>query len=125
MSHYTKLWSHLLDSSIWREPNEMRLLWITILAKKDQHHIVRMSIPTLADMIRVTPEECEAFLNRLMAPDKWSGNKEHEGRRLLPVEGGWFVVSGEHYQNFMREDHRREAVARAVAKYRAKKKGKK
>ncbi len=121
MPNYTKLWSHILDSSIWREPNELRLLWIILLAKKDKDHNVHCSVPTLADMIRVTPDECMKLLEKLMAPDKWSANKEHGGRRLLPIEGGWFVVSGEKYQNYMRDEHRKEAVRAAVARHRDKK----
>lgn len=124
MAHFTKLWSQILDSTVWTQTdNDFRVLWITILAKKDKDHIVRASIPGLAAAANISPEKCEQYLEKLMAPDKWSGNKEFEGRRLLRINDGWLVVSGQKYQDYMRQEQRNEAVANAMKRYRAKKKG--
>lgn len=125
MSHYTKLWSQILESTIWQEPNDMLVLWIAILALKDKDHVVYATIPGLACRAKISNEQCAEFIAKLEGPDKWSGNQEHEGRRLRKVEGGWLVINGHKYQDFLRDEHRREAVAKAVARHRAKKKSKK
>ena len=101
MSHYTKLWTQILDSTVWQEPNDFRVLWITILAKKDHHHIVRASIPGLAKLANITCEQCDAYLEKLMSPDKYSSTPEFEGRRLERVEGGWLVLNGQKYQDLL------------------------
>lgn len=103
----------------------MLVLWIAILALKDKDHVVHGTIPGLASRAKISNERCAEFIERMEGPDKWSGNQEHEGRRLQKVEGGWLVLNGEKYQEFMRAEHRREAVAKAVARHRAKKPKKK
>ena len=41
-------------------------------------------------------EACIAAIDQLQAPDKWSRTKDHEGRRIVEVDGGWRVLN---YQN--------------------------
>ena len=38
---WTPLFSNIIDSSVWRESKETRLVWITLLAKKDKDGYVR------------------------------------------------------------------------------------
>jgi len=72
-----------------------------MLAMADQHGTVEASIPGLADMARVTIENCEAALDRLQSPDKWSRSKEYDGRRIAEVAGGWSVLN---YRRFRDAD---------------------
>lgn len=123
--HYTKLWSQILESTIWQEPNDMLVLWIVLLALKDKDHIVLASIPGLASRAKITNEKCEEYMLRFEGPDKYSSNRDYDGRRLERVPGGWLVLNGAKYQEFMRAEQRREAVANAMQRMRARKKGKK
>jgi hypothetical protein len=122
MPSYTKLWGQILESTIWQEPNDLIVLWIAILALKDKDHLVLGTIPGLAARAKIDNETCAKYIAQLESPDKWSGNQEHEGRRLAKVEGGWLVLNGQKYQDFMREEQRREACKSAMQRLRAKRK---
>jgi hypothetical protein len=37
MNNWTPLWSTIIDSSVWGESKEVKILWITMLAKKDKN----------------------------------------------------------------------------------------
>lgn len=109
MNGYTKLFGSLVGSTIWREPDHVRIVWITMLALKNRFDVVEASLPGLADFARVSIAKCEEALKVLMAPDKYSRSKEHEGRRIEEVDGGWVVLNGEKYRTKMSLDERREA----------------
>ena len=47
----------------------------------------------------------------LSSPDTESANKDNEGRRILPIEGGWFVVSHDKYRKLLSIEERRERDA--------------
>ena len=102
----------------------MVVLWIAILALKDKDHMVRASIPGLAGRAKISVEDCERYLRKMEGPDKYSQNQAHEGRRLKRVDGGWFVLNGGFYQDFLAKEQRNEAVAKAMQRYRARKKSK-
>lgn len=111
MAGFTKLFGSIVHSTIWREPTTTRIVWITMLALKDGKGDVHASVPGLADAARVTREECEDALKRLGSPDPDSSNKLHEGRRVIPIEGGWFVVSHQKYSRMLSIEERRERDA--------------
>jgi hypothetical protein len=113
MTGYTKLFSQILDSTVWREDDHARILWITMLAMADRDGIVQSSIPGLADRARISIEHCEAGLKRFQQPDKYSKSKEDEGRRIRPIEGGWLLINHGKYRALMsREDQREKARIR-------------
>jgi hypothetical protein len=105
---YTKLFNEIIMSTVWREPNHVRLLWITMLALKDRWHVVNASLPGLADSARITLEECQEALKVLSSPDPFSRTKDDEGRRIRECDGGWIILNGEKYRNKMSLDERRE-----------------
>lgn len=105
---YTKLFSSIIASTIWREDDKTRIVWITMLAMKNERHVVEASLPGLADMARVSLKECEAAIAKLEAKDKYSRNQTHEGRRIEKCDGGWTILNGEYYRHKMGEDDRRE-----------------
>src|SRR3990167_8495528 len=103
---YTKLFSSIIGSTIWREPDHVRIVWITMLALKDRFDVVEASLPGLADFARVSLEQCQAALRVLSEPDEYSRTKTNEGRRIQAMEGGWYVLNGEKYRQKMNEDER-------------------
>lgn len=123
MAGYSKIFTQILDSTIWREDKDTRLLWITMLVMRDRDHMVKCSIPGLAARANITTEECEAALQKLMSPDKYSQSHELEGRRIQQVEGGWFIINGEKYRNMMNADERREYLRIKQQEFRARRKG--
>jgi len=108
MSGYTKLFNSIVASTIWREDDKTRIVWITMLAMADKHGVVEGSIPGLADIARVTVEECRASISNLQSPDPDSRSREEDGRRILPVEGGWRLVNHGKYREKMGSAERRE-----------------
>lgn len=119
MAGYTKLFTRILDSTIWREPDETRILWITMLALADQDGIVQSTIPGLADRARISLEECERSLERFQQPDKYSWSKEEEGRRIKVVDGGWFLINHSKYRALLSKEDQAEKTRLRVQKYRA------
>lgn len=118
MNGYTKLFTDIVTSSIWQEPNDCRVLWITILALKDETNICRATIPALAKLCNITIEDCEKYLNKFMEPDKYSRSKEFDGKRIEPVEGGYLVLNGQKYRDMLRGAERRDYVRRKVQEHR-------
>ena len=119
MSGYTKLFSTIVGSTIWREPDHVRLVWITMLATSNQYGDVECSVPGLADFARVTREECDNALLVLSAPDEDSRTKTDEGRRIEAIDGGWRIINHHKYRQKMSEDDRREYKRKKMREYRA------
>ena len=116
---YCKLVSGIILSTIWREDNETRILWITMLAVKGRDHRVLASVPGLAAVANIPIESCRSGLEKLMSPDPDSRTKDHEGRRIAPVDGGWLVLNGEKYRNFLSKSERNEYQRNLMAERRA------
>jgi hypothetical protein len=122
MSGYTKLFSSILDSTVWQEDKDTKLVWVTMLAMKNRHQIVEASVPGLAKRAGVSINECQASLEKLKAPDPFSRTKENDGRRIEDVEGGWRILNGEKYRDKMSPDELRAYKAAKQREYRAAKK---
>ncbi len=82
MIGYTKLFGSLLASTIWREDDKVRIVWITLLAMADKRGIAEGSIPGIADLARVSIEDCERALDRLQQPDRFSRSTDPEPRQV-------------------------------------------
>ena len=122
MAGYTKLWSDIVHSTIWREEAHVRLVWITMLAISDRNGYVGASLPGLADAARVTVDECRQALERLSAPDPDSRTKEHEGRRVADADGGWTILNYLYHREREAGERRKVQVREAVRRHRAKNK---
>lgn len=107
MAGYSKLFSSIIHSTVWRTDTHVRMVWITMLAMKDGQGDVMSSVPGLADAARVSREQLEDALRVLSAPDPDSANQDHEGRRILRLEGGWHVVSHYKYERILSEEDRK------------------
>ncbi len=119
---YTKLFSEIVMSTVWREKDTTRLVWITMLALRNMHHVVEASVPGLADCARVSIKACRVALKVLSEPDPDSRSQELEGRRIQAVDGGWFIINGEKYRRKMSVDERREKNAIYQKNHRERKK---
>ena len=108
MSGYTKLFSSILASTVWREDKDTRIVWITLLAMADRNGVAEASVPGLADFARLSIDETQKALTILSSPDPYSRTKEYEGRRITEVPGGWLLLNHEKYRTKMSEDERRE-----------------
>lgn len=120
MAGYTKLFNSILASTIWRADMPTRIVWITLLAMADKNGIAEGSVPGLADFARVTLPECQKALDCLMAPDKWSRSQEHDGRRIVAVDGGWQILNHAKYRAKLGADERREYLRIKQAEQRRK-----
>lgn len=118
---YSKLFSSITDSTIWAEPNETRILWITMLAMADRHGYVGASIPGLAARARITIEQCEKGLQTFMSPDPYSRSSEHEGRRIEIADRGWILLNYERFRDMRDEEARKEYERIRKRKQRGKK----
>ena len=121
-SGYTKLFGSIVASTIWREDDKTRIVWITLLALSDREGYVAGSIPGLADLARVSIAECEQALEKLQQPDKYSRSPEHDGRRVEVVEGGWFILNRAKYRNSDFEQDKIERHRQANRRWYQKKK---
>ncbi len=125
MTGFTKLFGSIVNSTIWREPKEVKIVWITMLALSNREGVVESSLPGLADAARVTIEECVESLRVLMSPDPYSRTKAHDGRRVQEVEGGWFILNHAKYRaKLSAEDQREKARVRQGRWRKNKKSGK-
>lgn len=119
LNGYTKLFSSILASTIWREPNHVRLVWITLLAMADKDGVCEASVPGLADLARVPIADCEDALRTLAAADPYSRTSDHDGRRIEPVDGGWLLLNHAKYREKMNQEERREYLRLKKAESRA------
>lgn len=119
MSAFALLWGKLLRSSLWvTESKETRLVWVAMLAMKDEEGRVYSSVAGLADAAKVSLEECKEALRVLLAPDEGDTSKVEEGRRLREISGGWEVVNNDLYRYSSEEKRefwrKQKALQRAI-----------
>jgi len=105
---FTKLFSTIITSSVWSEDDKTRLMWITMLATADPKGYVAGTIPGMAAMARMSLADAEAAIAKLCSPDKYSRTPDHEGRRLLPVDGGWQIANYLRYRDRRDPEKRRQ-----------------
>jgi len=123
MAGYTKLFSKILNSSIWNEDDKTRILWVTILAMSDQHGYVEASAGALAHQARITRDEFDASILKLESPDPDSSSDDYEGRRVSKVDGGWIVLNYTKYRSKLLNTKENEQARERMRKHRAKLKG--
>jgi hypothetical protein len=113
MATYTKLFSSILDSTIWQEDAETRIVWVTLLAMVDRHGEVRCSVPGLVKRAGVSRQGCEKALAKFLAPDPDSSSKEFEGRRIQVIDGGWWLINHDKYRRMAdQEDQKAQNAER-------------
>jgi hypothetical protein len=123
---YSKLYSSIVHSSLWTEPDHIRLLFITLLAIADAEGYVYGSRKGLLRLANVDPSQCEQTdpFETLKGPDKDSSdllrNPENEGRRIEEVPGGFRLLNFAYYRGIFDAEDRREQNRVAQARHREK-----
>lgn len=105
---FAKLFSSITDSSIWAEPDPIRIVWITMLSMADQYGDIFASELGLANRARVDVTVVEAALLKFQQPDKYSRTKANNGKRIEVIEGGWRLLNYEHYRELRSQEDRKE-----------------
>lgn len=119
---YNKLFSSILDSSIWLEPNPTRIVWITLLATMDEDGFCRFAkIENLRARARVSMPEAEKAISALEDPDGEAGEQDFDGRRIERVPGGWLVLNAAKYRDLVTRAVNREQTRQRVSRYRQRK----
>lgn len=118
---YNKLFTKIVDSSIWLEPTPTRLLWMMLIAVMDEDGFCQFaSAANVAHRARLSVEETEQALAKLESPDANSGDGDNEGRRIEKVPGGWIVLNAGKYRKLVTREVEREKTRLRVAAHREK-----
>lgn len=119
---YNKLFTKILDSSVWLEPNATRIVWITFLAMMDEDGFVALSsISNVAHRARVSLKDAERAISCLEGPDSANPDQEDSGRRIERVANGWLVKKAEFYRQLVSRTVAREQTRERVKRYRQRK----
>jgi len=108
MSGFNKIVPEIIQSSIWNEPSDVRVVWITMLATKDQSGYVRGDARTIARMANVSVEAAEEAIAKFQEPDPNSHTPTDEGRRIRKTDGGYMVINSDLYREIGMTDTNRE-----------------
>jgi len=120
MTGYTPIFSKIVDSSLWCEPDGVVKVFMTMLAKKDGDNVVRGSAFNISQWAKKTEAEVLEALKILSSPDtKRLEPQPYEGRRIEKVEDGWMILNGATYQKLMVKINRRAYKADHEAERRA------
>lgn len=98
MSGFTKLVPEIIQSSIWNESPEIRVVWITLLAIKDEEGYVRGDVATIARLANIPLEKTAEALKKFQEPDPHSHTPDHDGRRVMSTTGGYVIVNHDRYR---------------------------
>lgn len=116
---YNKLFTKILDSSVWLEDHATVRVWFTFMAAMDEDGFCPFaSAANLANRARVTIEEARHALQRFESPDPDSSDPDNEGRRVERVPGGWIVLNAHKYKALATRENVREKTKERVAKFR-------
>lgn len=118
---YAKLWSSILNSTIWREDPTTKVVWITLLCMADKFGEVHSSVPGLADAARVSIEDTDRALAKFKSPDPHSRTPEYEGRRIADIKGGWLLLNFEEHRDRISKDQQNLRAAERAKRYRERK----
>jgi hypothetical protein len=123
---YAKLFSSITESSLWGEPKEVRLLFVSMLARADSTGFVEAAIPGLARVSNLSLGETVDAIAILESPDPHSkdldSHPENEGRRVLKVPGGWMMLNYTEYRDRPDDEKRREYMRGYMKDYRKQRK---
>lgn len=121
---YNKLFTKILDSSIWLENQPTRIVWITFLACMDQDGVVALSsVGNVANRARVSDQEAEDAINCLESPDIYNPDQEREGCRIERIPGvGWIVLNAQKYRDIIKAETARAQTRQRTREWRERQK---
>lgn len=118
---YNKLFTKILDSSIWLAPDPHRLVWITLIAAMDQNGYASFACAeNLASRARVSIDDTKAAIEAFEGPDPYAPEQEYQGRRIERMDGGWLILNAEKYKNIVTRAVANAQAAERMRKHRAK-----
>jgi hypothetical protein len=115
---YVKLDTGILDSTLWLSDANVRVVFITMLAMAKPDGVCEATAPGIARRANLSIESVRSALRELEAPDEDSRSLDQEGRRIVRVDGGYFIVN---YEKYRQKDH---TAAERKRKERAQRKAK-
>jgi hypothetical protein len=119
---YNKLFTSILDSSIWLEDSDTVRVWITLLATMDEDGFCKFgSIKNLAIRANVPLDNTRRAVDILESPDEISPGQDFDGRRIEKVVGGWVVLNAKKYRDMVTRRVAMEQNRLRVARHRANK----
>jgi len=118
MSGYTKLFSDIVDSSIWREPPTICKVWVTLLALSDQDGYIRGSVGWLADKAKVDRANCQQALDLFTGPDPASRTTDNDGRRIEILDDGFLILNYLEFRDRLSNSPKAIATRERVRKHR-------
>ena len=117
MHGFIKLHGSIVASTVWAYSDRVRVVWITMLAISDQDGRVSASVPGLASLAHVPIEAVEEALTLFLSPDAYSRTKDHDGRRIEVIDGGWMLLNHGKYRDLLGlADRRARDAARQARK---------
>ena len=119
MSSFTKLDSGIVNSTIWVQPHDVLRVWIAMLALASSEGVVRTAAPALAHTCMIPLDRMREILLILESPDEDSRSDAEGGRRIMKIEGGWFLVNYAEYRKKISAEEKREADRQRIAAKRA------
>lgn len=118
---YNKIFTKILDSSVWLEPTPTRIVWITFIAAMDETGFCPFAaIGNVAARARVSEAEARKAIACLEGPDPESSDQDNDGRRLERVPGGWLVLNAPKYRALVTKVNIQEKVRDRVRRFREK-----
>jgi hypothetical protein len=107
---FVKLFSAILDSSVWSYDSDTRIVWITLLTMADAKGRVHAALPGIANRARVSIDKAEEALEVFQAPDPHSRSDANDGRRIARDGRDWVIL------NFSEHRARQRAEAEKARK---------
>lgn len=99
---YNKLFTKILDSSIWLEPMPTRIVWLTMIATMDETGFCQFAaVANVAHRARVSLDQAQKAIACLEGPDSESSDPDNNGRRVERVPGGWMVLNAEKHRSMV------------------------
>lgn len=116
---YNKIFTKILDSSIWSASESTRIVWVTFIAAMDETGMVHFAgVDNVANRARVPLDRAKLAIEELERPDPDSSDPENEGRRIERVPGGWIVMNASKYRALVTKAIIQEQTRQRVAKWR-------
>ena len=122
MNTWAPIFSKIVHSSLWSEPDYVIKIFLTMLAKKDANQIVNANAFEIGDWAKKTEAEAIEALRILSSPDtRRIEPQPNEGRRIKKVEGGYLILNGQYYEDLMKSQKRKGYKRDWQTNFRAKK----
>lgn len=118
---FVKMFSSMLDSTVWQEPDHTRLVWVALCLMADRDGEIAASIPGVASRAKVPLASAEIALATFLSPDRYSRTKDYGGRRIEEIDGGWKLLNYFKYRETLDQDEVRAKTAIRVRRFRDRK----